>query len=72
MQKKDLIRFDSPSLSGFIVSASWGDNDYADVSLRYRRSGNPFGSRGALSYMWDNTVDTPSAGSANFEALMGR
>jgi hypothetical protein len=31
----DAIRYDTPSIGGFIVSASWGEDDYWDVALRY-------------------------------------
>jgi predicted porin len=31
----DVIRYDSPSIAGFKVSASWGVNDMWDVALRY-------------------------------------
>jgi hypothetical protein len=31
----DAIRYDTPSIAGFIASASWGENDYWDVALRY-------------------------------------
>ena len=31
----DVVRYDSPSIAGFKVSASWGENDMWDVALRY-------------------------------------
>jgi hypothetical protein len=31
----DAIRYDTPSIAGFTASASWGENDYWDVALRY-------------------------------------
>ncbi|WP_088343235.1 MULTISPECIES: hypothetical protein [Rhodomicrobium] len=31
----DVIKYDSPSVAGFKVSASWGENDFWDVALRY-------------------------------------
>lgn len=31
----DAIRYDSPSIMGFTASASWGEDDYWDVALRY-------------------------------------
>ena len=33
----DLIRYDSPSIHGFLLSASWGEDDLADITLRYKR-----------------------------------
>lgn len=32
----DFVRYDSPSLAGFIVSAAWGENDVYDVALRFK------------------------------------
>jgi len=31
----DVIRYDSPSIAGFKISASWGEDDMYDVALRY-------------------------------------
>ncbi len=33
--RMDIIRYDSPTFAGFSVSASWGEDDYWDVALRY-------------------------------------
>lgn len=33
--KRNVARYDSPSIGGFVVSASWGDEDTWDVALRY-------------------------------------
>ena len=31
----NVIRYDSPSIAGFVLSASWGEDDMWDVALRY-------------------------------------
>jgi hypothetical protein len=31
----DLVKYESPSIAGFTVSASWGEDDYWDAALRY-------------------------------------
>ena len=31
----DAIRYDSPAIAGFVASASWGEDNYWDVALRY-------------------------------------
>lgn len=31
----NVIRYDSPTISGFSLSASWGEDDFWDVALRY-------------------------------------
>jgi predicted porin len=50
----DVIRYDSPSFYGFIVSAALGADDYADVALRFKRDFGDFRVAGAASYQWDN------------------
>ncbi|MEJ2124671.1 MAG: hypothetical protein P8Y47_07625 [Alphaproteobacteria bacterium] len=50
----DVIRYDSPSIYGFIVSASWGDDDFADVALRFKREFTNFRVAAAITYQWDD------------------
>jgi predicted porin len=50
----DVIRYDSPTLYGFVLSASWGDNDYADVALRFKKEFGDFRAAAAISYQWDS------------------
>ena len=38
-QRIDRIRYDTPSVYGFILSASWGEDDVYDVALRFIESG---------------------------------
>ncbi|WP_170936974.1 MULTISPECIES: porin [Rhodomicrobium] len=38
--RDDLVRYDSPSIYGFIASASVGENDYWDAALRYKNEWN--------------------------------
>jgi predicted porin len=64
--RNDVIRYDSPSIYGFIVSASWGDNDYADVALRWKKEWNSIRFAAALAYQWDEQT-----ASSNFEAVTG-
>jgi predicted porin len=74
--RDDLIRYDSPSIYGFIVSASWGDDDYADVALRFKKEFNSVRVAAAIAYQWDETQDGApgnfvDADRASFEALTG-
>jgi len=55
--REDVIRYDSPSIAGFIVSASWGDNDYMDIALRYKGEWNSIRVAAAVGYQADNTGD---------------
>jgi predicted porin len=55
--RDDMVRYDSPSIYGFIVSASWGDNDYADVALRFKKEWNSVRVAAAIAYQWDGSND---------------
>lgn len=46
----DLIRYDSPSIYGFIVSASWGEDDYYDIALRFAKEWNSVRIAAAIAY----------------------
>ncbi len=66
--RDDLIRYDSPAFYGFILSASWGDNDYADVALRFKKEWNSLRVAGGVAGGWDGSEDgtaiTAGAGGA--------
>ncbi len=73
--RDDVIRYDSPTIYGFILSASWGDDDYADVVLRYKNEWNSVRIAAAIGYQWDDTNDastTPtSITNSDFTVLSG-
>lgn len=54
--RDDVIRYDTPSLYGFILSASWGENDYADLVLRFKKEFNSIRVAAALAYQWDSRL----------------
>jgi len=56
--RDDRIRWDSPSLYGFILSASWGDNDYWDTALRFKKEWNSIRIAAGIGYQWDGTEDS--------------
>lgn len=58
----DVIRYDSPSIYGFILSASWGANDYSDVALRFKKEFADFRVAAAASYQWENRHTTSDLG----------
>jgi hypothetical protein len=49
----DYIRYDTPSLLGFVVSASVGERDSWDVALRYQADGQAFRFAAGVGYMDD-------------------
>ena len=48
--RNDAIRYDSPSIYGFIASATWGDDDYWDVTLRFAKEWNSIKIAAAIGY----------------------
>ncbi len=64
-QPTNAVRYDTPSIAGFSVSASWGEDDFWDVALRYATEvgGFRFAVAGAYSQNTDeNTRPTIAAG----------
>jgi predicted porin len=53
LSRDDRIRYDSPSLAGFVASTSWIDADTWDLALRYENTfGEGWGFQAGLGY-WD-------------------
>jgi hypothetical protein len=73
--RDDLVRYDSPAFYGFVLSAAWGDDDYADIALRYKNEWNSVRLAAAIGYQWDASGDgslfndQPAFGDT--EALLG-
>jgi hypothetical protein len=65
--RNDVIRYDTPTFYGFILSTSWGDNDYGDVALRFKREFGNFRLAAAIAYQWD----TQNEGDTEFETFGG-
>lgn len=59
---ENLIRFDSPRFMGFAASASWGDDDFWDVALRYAHDGKTFRVAGAVGFYENRAEDFDSFG----------
>lgn len=53
--RNDVVRYDSPSLHGFILSTSWGDNDIADVALRFKREWNSLRLAAGIGWAYDGS-----------------
>ncbi|MGF1621389.1 MAG: porin [Rhodomicrobiaceae bacterium] len=51
------IRYDSPSVYGFILSGSWGNDDFWDVALRFKKEWNSIRMAAAVAYLDDSTGD---------------
>jgi predicted porin len=62
----EAIRYDTPSIFGFILSTSFGQNDFWDVALRYQKEWSSFRIAAGVGYTWssgliaDNALQTGS------------
>ena len=65
------IRFDSPSLFGMVISAFYGEDDLADIAIRYKKEWNSIRFVGGIGYVWDTdedpdrTIQCPQPGLGN-------
>lgn len=62
----NLIRYDSPALAGFVLSADWGEDDDWAVALRYAGEFGQFRVRAGIGYHDGKILDTD-----NIIALLG-
>jgi predicted porin len=53
----DFVRYDSPSIYGFVLSAAAGEDDVWDVALRYRADWNSMRFAAGVGYMDSNEHD---------------
>jgi predicted porin len=65
--RADRIRYDSPSIYGFILSTSWGEDDFFDVALRYKKEWNSI--RLAAGIQYANSEEGDDIG--DFEQVVG-
>ena len=56
--RRNVVRYDTPTIAGFMFSASWGEDDLWDVALRYAGELGQFKIAGGIAYgeTSDNTV----------------
>ncbi len=51
--RQNVVRYDSPAIAGFTLSAAWGEDDVWDVALRYAGSFNGIKLAAAVGYYED-------------------
>ena len=67
----DRIRYDSPSIYGFILSASWGEDDAYDIALRFKKEWNSIRIAAGIAYA-EADPDEPTGGAeGDFELITG-
>jgi hypothetical protein len=49
----DFVRYDTPSIYGFIFSAAWGENDRWDAAVRYQQEWNSVRIAAGIGYLWN-------------------
>ena len=68
-RRADIIRYDSPSLFGLVISAAWGEDDLADVAIRYKKEWNSIRLIAGVGYLWD--TDETEGGATTVIACPG-
>jgi Gram-negative porin len=53
--RNDIVRYDTPTLHGFILSTSWGDDDLWDAALRFKKEWNSIRLAAGIAYFYDGT-----------------
>lgn len=48
--RNDRVRYDSPSIYGFILSSSWGEDDNFDIALRFKKEWNSIRLAAGIAY----------------------
>jgi predicted porin len=64
--RRNIVRYDSPTIAGFVLTASWGEDDQAGVSLTYKEKWGDFNilAKGG----WEQSTDENLTGCAPFSA----
>jgi len=47
----NFVRYDTPILDGFLISAAWGEDDFADITIRYAKNWSQFRLAAGIGYM---------------------
>ncbi len=66
--RREVIRYITPTFGGFALSTSWGQDDYWDVALRFAREFRQIRVGFGVAYMKDTSGNTPTANN-NFFAI---
>ncbi|MEP3475455.1 MAG: porin [Hyphomicrobiales bacterium] len=48
--RNNIVRYNAPTIGGFTVSASWGEDDFWDVGARYKQTMGDFLVKAAIGY----------------------
>ncbi len=67
--RRNVIRYDSPTLAGFILSASWGEDDEHSFAVRYKGEFGDFKVAAAIGYGIDEEDDRREAYDGSFSIM---
>lgn len=64
--RRNIVRYDSPTILGFVLTASWGEDDQAGLALTYKEKWGDFNilAKGG----WEKSTDEGLTGCAPFSA----
>ena len=51
-RRANVVRYDTPSLFGLVFSTAWGEDDIADIAIRYKKEWNSIRFVGGVGYLW--------------------
>jgi len=68
ISREDMIRYDSPSLYGFVLSAAWGDNDKYDFAARFSKEWNSIRIAAGIGYA---VIESDEDDRENFDGISG-
>ena len=60
--RMDRVRYDSPTIVGFTLSAAWGEDDFWDVALRFAQEIGGIRIAGGIGYSEDHDEETTNPG----------
>jgi len=71
--RRNIVRYDSPEVGGFVATASWGEDDLWDVALIYKGEIRDFKIAGRVGYgnSTDPTASNCGGPTADFECEWG-
>lgn len=64
--RRNIVRYDSPTILGFVLTASWGESDQTGVSVTYKEKWGDFNILGRAG--WEKSTDEHLTGCAPFSA----
>ena len=48
--RQNVVRYDTPNIAGFTLSAAWGEDDFWDVAARFKGKFGDFGVKASIGY----------------------